>query len=193
MLNILTATKIEATPIIEAFSLVKTNISDEIPLYKTSQITLGISGVGFQNAKTLAERIFDKSNENAVWLNFGVAGSGSYAIGSLVQARTVTQVETGEIWKLSSNFSSILSQADVVTVHTPQVVYSNDEVYEMESAGIVTHLSTQGQLDRVVVLKLISDGPGKNAISLNKSAIQKLVHGAKNDIIAAVNHVFQCC
>jgi hypothetical protein len=195
VLNIVVALKAEAAPLIEGLSLVRRVENTGYPVYSGPCAKLGISGLGSNNARELTRLLLNEEdsghrNNAGHWLNFGIAGSVDRNVGDLVQAHLVTEVSTGQSWKLGARDVLHLSAAHIYTVQAPQLVYQNNRVYDMEVAGMLSVLSDRGLLGRTSSLKLISDGPGTPANTLRKNDIHQLIQNRKKDILTAVKTLY---
>jgi len=192
VLNIITAYKSEATPIIDALNLSPFSGNGQFPLYTRPGIRLGISGMGCHNAQRLVRYLQDSPGckiETETWINFGIAGSADWEPGELVLAESVIDQSSGEKWILKHVVALNLPRACLCTVKSPQNDYDNNRVYDMEAAGIVSLLSDSKCCHSLVILKLISDGPENPVGKLTQNAIRKLIQTKKDDIIAAIQSI----
>lgn len=200
MLNIITALKVEAAPLIEGFSLER-QPSSKHSIFSGSGVQLGISGLGCENARALTHYFLQQHNseyqcESTYWLNFGIAGSAVWEIGDLVLANTVTEqasAKTGKSeknWSLKKFINLDLPDAHICTVEAPQVTYHGGNVYDMEAAGIISVLSSRNLLERALVVKMISDGPSRAVESLTKQCLQQMIHDKKKDILAITEKIY---
>ncbi|WP_423909350.1 hypothetical protein [Candidatus Spongiihabitans sp.] len=201
MLNIITALKAEAAPFIEGLSLKQQPLSKRL-IFSGCGIQLAISGPGCTNARALTSYFLGRHNpenqnpehqrELTYWLNFGIAGSAAWEIGDLVLAHTVTDQspgKTGQIWTLENGINLNLPGAHICTVESPQATYYGHNVYDMETAGMISVLSDRNLLGRAFIVKIISDGPSKPVESLTKQDLQQMIHGRKKDILAITEKI----
>ncbi len=207
MLNIITALKVEAAPLIEGLSLKPQPLSKH-SIFSGCGVQLGISGPGCANARALTRYFLGRQNpenqnpeshnpeyqrELTYWLNFGIAGSAVWEIGDLVLAHTVTDQspgKTGKNWTLGNGINLNLPGAHICTVESPQAAYQGHNVYDMETAGMISVLSDWNLLERAFIVKIISDGPSKPVKSLTKQDLQQMIHGRKKDILAITEKIY---
>ncbi len=193
MLNIITALKAEAVPIIEGLALKPQSSSEGYSIFSGRDVRLGISGMGCANAVLLTD-YFLRQNTSAYWLNFGIAGSAGRQIGELVLAQTVRCQSSAKVWTLSAGMNSGLDMnlpvAHIHTVESPQTTYHGDAVYDMEAAGMTAVLSERGLLDNAFFVKIISDGTDRAVESLTKQDIQNMLTDSKQDILTITKKIY---
>ena len=91
---------------------------------------------------------------------------------------------------MANNINMNLSTAHICTVQSPRMSYQPHKVYDMETAGMISTLSEHDFLNHTIVLKLISDGPGKSSDTLTKNDIQQLIHSRKKDILTVIKNMY---
>lgn len=201
MLNIITALKVEAAPLIEGLSL-KPQRASKHRIFSGGGVQLGISGPGCANARALTRYFLSaRSSEHqcalTCWLNFGIAGSAVWEIGDLVLARTVTDQSAGKTeqnWTLKNsidlNLPGVHTGAHICTVASPQSTYQGYNVYDMETAAMISVLSDWNLLERAFFVKIISDGPSRPVESVTKQSVQQMIDGRKKDILAITEKIY---
>lgn len=209
MLTVIAAFKREAAPIIRHYSLQATNDYAGYRVFKGCGIRLGISGAGVDNVRQLTQVFLAADQAGSArtgwWLNFGIAGSGAWPVGSMVFADTVLYPATGERWSLNTEFiggnirtnstwmndrgrnnSRTINTAVISTVDSPDSDYRHELVYEMEAAGMLSELSDRQVRETTLVAKLISDGPCLPLEYLNKDMVDRLIHRNAAEILKVV-------
>lgn len=199
MLNIITALKAEAAPIIAGLSLKPLPLSADYCIFSGHGVRLGISGMGCDKVGILTDYFLAQNNpayrhETVYWLNFGMAGSAVWKIGELVLAKTVTEQSTGKIWTLglgiNSGINFNLPTGHICTVQSPQAICQGNKVYDMEASGMVSLLSERNLLEHTFIVKIISDGPSRPLESLTKHDLQHTLNDRKKEILAITRKIY---
>ncbi len=165
MLVVLTAFLPEARPFIESFGLHEQPRRSEGKVFFGPGVLLGVCGQGRRRAAGMTRLLIDQLHDrivrkDACWLNFGIAGSGSHDVGTMIIAHEVRDADSGEQWCLQPSFETGYPASTVLTVSSPTDTYETGTVHEMEASGMMSALSGQiGRADAMVI-KMISDGPG---------------------------------
>ena len=190
MLNILTAHALEAESLIASFSLQKVEVENGQWMYCGNDIRLLVTGQGCQQSGFSVNRMLSIFLPDIadIWLNFGLAGSRNFTVGELVCCRSIDQLENQRLLRpihlsdlqLPSEPSFLnINRSDLHSVAEVETDYHFNGLYDMEGFGIASVLSEYGLLSRMVVLKLISDGPTEGCIQTKKgiavSTIRKLI------------------
>lgn len=191
MIFIVTAYRIEAEPFFNYFDFADDESAADYQIFRSDQAILGISGEGKRNAAELTELFISKhvkieDRGRYTWLNFGIAGSGSHRYGSLVMANEVIDDTSGTRWPLPDWNLGVVSPATVKTVAKPANDYRKDLVYDMESSGMMSVLSTHSIEQSALVVKLISDAPKYPYHRLTKSDIVQLLKSVEGELHALI-------
>ncbi len=165
MVLIVTALMIEATPIIEHFKLKKDMTIHAYPVYKNSEITLIIGGVGKVKIAMAAVYLLSifKVTKKDFLLNIGFCGTSSskYDLGSLLVINKITDMDTGRDSYPDIFFNHELPQEALCCYSKPVQSESfkgeTDVFCDMESAGIIEAAKKFTYAHQVVILKVISD------------------------------------
>ncbi|MCG8489571.1 MAG: hypothetical protein MI756_19035 [Chromatiales bacterium] len=175
-LNLLTALPAEAKPLIKCFALQRHQPVGSIPLYKAQGIQLAVSGPGLKSIPPAVSYLHEMTPKGShpVWLNLGICGHGSLAIGELLYADQVLTPD-GLSWKLHSPLASVANHGPLTCVSSPQAVYQPEMAYDMESSGFIASLTPTTPLDSVHVLKVVSDNPENGFETINAKRVNKLI------------------
>ena len=138
---------------------------------------LTLSGVGRVHAAaaTMYLHQLSKAPPWSAWINVGIAGNRDSALGTLHLIDKITERSTGHRSYPAPTVTSNLVRSSLVTVDKPETSYHVDELFDMEGSGffdIACRLSCQ-QL--VLVLKIVSDGPGNHVKNLTSRKITNLI------------------
>ena len=186
MLNIVTAHYLEATPFINYYRLAIQRSAGGQRYYGNGEIRMLIGGQGHKNCLHSLKRYCRDFTfgDHDRWLNFGVAGSSQYPVGEVVQ---VERIEAQDVATKSLVAITELSMPLVLdhSIQSVETGYAENGVYEMEAMTIAMFLQRSGDLDRLSVVKLISDGPLKPAASNTKSELKNLIRVNSASIVAA--------
>lgn len=176
MIYIVCATSIEATPLIEAYSLHKT-FHTPLSVYTNDSMRLVITGVGPDNAHMAAGFLmgaFDITPYD-ICINVGIAAAlDTIPLGSVVLAHTVTTDNKRPIYMhtpFEHDYKPVALFSSSVPLKSP---VDTKSCVDMESYYLVQHLQKVFKLSRIVVLKVISDHFKPDTIT--KTYVKVLMH-----------------
>ena len=170
----------EAKPVIRALGLKRLQPDGRFPRYGRGAITLLLSGPG-QKACGEAVAFAQQrcSNPRTQWLNLGIAGHARLVPGDTLLADRIVDTATGESWTLSP--AAGLPHTVSGPLHCVAEAESRFESpvgYDMESAAIARALREQACLDRLHVLKVISDNPANPSRRISGRMVGELIENA---------------
>ena len=145
--------------------------------FANAEILLLIGGVGRQNAFTatrFALELLVSATLQRV-LNIGIAGHRHWAAGSARLINRVVDDCSGRHWILADKGLQNVQSASAFTVNSPEIEFSKDGVYDMELAGIAEALQVQGQLQKLISLKIVSDNRQQSTRGLKARQVSDLV------------------
>jgi len=174
-INLLVALPAEAKPLIQALSLKRIQPDGPCPLYAGDGINLALSGVGRDAMTKAIHYLNDRSEDKCRWLNVGIAGHATLALGESLLASSVIDTLSGRQWQLQPVVGLLVNQGVLCCVSEPESVYAQAMGYDMESGGFALTLSTLGLLDHAQVLKVISDNPQQPAERINARIVSQLI------------------
>ncbi len=158
MLTIVTALSCEARPLVDYFKLKATLSDSPFPIYQREKVTLIVSGVGKVNAALAVGYIQAKLNlESGVWLNVGIAGHQTLAVGTPLLAHKVIDSGTGRAYYPTFLKSASVKTDTIYTVEHPEKSFGEKHVYEMEAAGFMQAALRFSSSELVHCYKIISD------------------------------------
>ena len=182
MQYIITALKSEAKPIIDFYGLEFSGLSN-FPLYKNENLTLLITGVGRENVSNVFN-LFIKNNtvvKNNI-INIGISGGrkSDCSIGQLFLINKVSDEKSKLSFNLRPQQSFGLENNEITTVSKPVVNnnFKGEGLVDMEAYEICTAINNLDGLDRLFILKIVSDHMDmKHHISANqvKSLIKQKI------------------
>ncbi|GAB6074586.1 5'-methylthioadenosine/S-adenosylhomocysteine nucleosidase family protein [Nautilia lithotrophica] len=185
MLNIVTALKIEAEPIIKHFKLKSRN-----GIYQNENINLIITGQG--KIKSAINTALLVSKHNYPTLNIGIAGSDKYNIGDGFFIYKITDTDNG--YNYFPDFFKSFNEE----IHTVSKIGKYYNLTDMEASGFFEAAYKFLNVNEIILYKIVSDTPlhqtDKNEIpNLIKShinVIEELIDdfAKKNDFFNEINN-----
>lgn len=182
MLHLLVALRPEASPFLDAWTLRRAGEARGFDLYEGETadgepVRLVRSGIGkaamAAAAGWLAAR--GSAEETALWLNVGIAGHPTVEVGEALMAHRVVDAGSGRASYPPLVVEPPCATAEVRTVDVPEEAYADDAAYDMEASAFVQAARRFATAELVHCLKIVSDGPGAPASSLDRSGIAELV------------------
>jgi hypothetical protein len=184
---ILSALKAEAIPLINYYKLVPNN-SIGLQMYKNDLFTILITGVGKKNVnKALKEYLKKFKNiEEAKFINIGIAGGikGNCRIGEMFFINKVFDDYLEVDYNIKTGNRPNISENRVTTVFEPILNNGQDRegLVDMEAYGICSILSDFNQLNKVTIIKIVSDFMDSDTKYLSSKQIRKLIEKNLFDI-----------
>ena len=185
ILNLVVAHKLEADPLTTYFKMDLVEKSPFVIYQGANGIQLIISGIGYVNAVSavtfLAKRQKTSQSANMGWINIGIAGHRTAAIGSIFSANKIVYEKTGEVYYPSLNFSALAS-SELITVDKAELNYPKDSAYDMEGAGFFKSATSFSTLEFIHSIKIISDNRSNPVETMTKKLITNLMTQSCSDI-----------
>ena len=184
---ILSALKAEAIPLINYYKLLPNN-SIGLHMYKNDLFTILITGVGKKNVnKTLKEYLKKSKNiEEAKFINIGIAGGvkGNCKIGEMFFINKVFDDYLEVDYNIKTGNRPNISENRVTTVFEPILNNGQDRegLVDMEAYEICSILSGFNQLNKVTIIKIVSDFMDSDTKYLSSKQIRKLIEKNLFDI-----------
>lgn len=174
---LLVALKAEAKPLTQALGLRREQPDGAFPRYINGPLTLVLTGPGAEAARQATRFALSLTdNEATAWINLGIAGHASLAPGCCLLAESVKEISTNQEWTLQPpDDLPEYVRGSVHAVPEPENDYTDDVGYDMESAAIADSLSQAGHLQKLQVLKIISDNPQHPARGISARIVSELI------------------
>lgn len=175
-INFIVALPPEAKPINQHLGLVRDNY-DQYPLYRNGHISLVISGYGIQNAAAATAWLHQINELRAddIWINLGIAGHHSHAVGEAFLAHSIEDVVTGDSWAIETGTKLTHPTETVYTVAKPDTSYGLDGLVEMEATGFYRAALKCTTPDRIYCLKIVSDNSNNSTDNINGKMVSQLI------------------
>ena len=184
---ILSALKAEAIPLINYYKLVPNN-SIGLQMYKNDLFTILITGVGKKNVnKALKEYLKKTKNiEEAKFINIGIAGGvkGNCKIGEMFFINKVFDDYIEVNYNIKTGNRPNILENRVTTVFEPILNNGQERegLVDMEAYEICSVLSDLNQLNKVTIIKIVSDFMDSDTKYLSSKQIRKLIEKNLFDI-----------
>ncbi|MCG6899248.1 MAG: hypothetical protein LJE75_04525 [Gammaproteobacteria bacterium] len=177
MINLVVALPAEARPLIEFYRLTEKTTIGSFRVYRHQDMSLVISGPG-KIAAAAATALLAGNNtsaKQAAWLNVGVAGHATYAIGKSLLAHRITDQATGQSWYPPQLFDLTTTTACLLTVDAPENSYHQEVAYDMEASGFYAVAGRFSSHELVQCFKVVSDNREQSAATLTAASCSRLV------------------
>ena len=184
---ILSALKAEAIPLINYYKLVPNN-SIGLQMYKNDLFTILITGVGKKNVNKALKKYLKKFKniEEANFINIGIAGGvkGNCKIGEMFFINKVFDDYLEVDYNIKPGNRPNISENRVTTVFEPILNNGQDRegLVDMEAYEICSILSDFNQLNKVTIIKIVSDFMDSDTKYLSSKQIRKLIEKNLFDI-----------
>lgn len=189
---ILSALKAEAIPLINYYKLSPNN-SIGLQMYKNDLLTILITGVGKKNVNKALKEYLKKSKniDEAKFINIGIAGGvkGNCKIGEMFFINKVFDDYLEVDYNIKTGKRPNILENHVTTVFEP--ILNNGQgregLVDMEAYEICSVLSDFNQLNKVIIIKIVSDFMDSDTKYLSSKQIQKLIEKNLYDIDIFLN------
>ncbi|MFQ5351318.1 MAG: hypothetical protein ACE5EG_12825, partial [Thermoanaerobaculia bacterium] len=182
MIRLVVALPAEARPLIRRFGLEWVD-DGELTVWRAERISLVVSGVGRKAAvAAVATLAAGEGPRECAWLNVGIAGHRTLAVGEVVLAHKVVDAGGGRAWYPPLVFEPPCGTATVTTVDRPETGYPKETVYEMEAAGFCSAAARFSSAELIQVVKVISDNAAAPPERLTARRVEELIEGATETI-----------
>ena len=184
---ILSALKAEAIPLINYYKLVPNN-SIGLQMYKNDLFTILITGVGKKNVNKALKKYLKKFKniEEAKFINIGITGGikGNCRIGEMFFINKVFDDYLEVDYNIKPGNRPNISENRVTTVFEPILNNGQDRegLVDMEAYEICSILSDFNQLNKVTIIKIVSDFMDSDTKYLSSKQIRKLIEKNLFDI-----------
>ena len=188
MINIVCALQCEAKPLIDYYRL--SSAQETIfPIYYNENIRIIISGIGRVATASAVTYLYGWNDEqkNQAWLNLGIVGDKSSAIGSLLNINKVIEQATGlqwYPWRLPENNNKNMA---LLTVDVPCKEYTESCAIDMEASAFMAITLRFTTLELVQLLKVVSDREEGDLQKIDKKFVSELIGNKLTGITAVID------
>ena len=159
MMNLVVALKAEARPLIRHYELQHRHANTTFPVYLGTDVALVVSGPGKAAAAAATAWLQEltQGNKANAWLNIGIAGHATCAVGDARIANRVTEQATNKSWYPPQVHELDIATSRLLTVDSPENDYPVDTLYDMEAAGFYPAACRFSTSELVQCFKVVSD------------------------------------
>lgn len=177
MINVVVALPAEARPLIECYRLAWKTTPGGFRIYRSMEMSLVVSGPG-KVASAAATALLaggTPPGKHAAWLNIGIAGHASRAIGQCLLAHRITDQATGHSWYPPQLLDLATTTDRLITVDVPENSYRQEAAYDMEASGFYPVASRFSSAELVQCVKVVSDNREQSTATITAASVTRLV------------------
>jgi nucleoside phosphorylase len=194
MINLVVALKAEARPLIRHYELQHRHADTSYPVYLGTDMALVVSGPGKAAAAAATAWLqgLTQGNKANAWLNIGIAGHASYAVGDGRIANCVTEQATNRSWYPPQVHDLDIATGRLLTVDSPENDYPVDALYDMEAAGFYPVACRFSTSELVQCFKVVSDNRQHANTKITAKHCEQLVASQLktiNSLVAALGNM----
>ena len=177
MTHLVVALWSEAKPLIARLGLRPASPRAPFRHHRRDDVALVVSGVGKTLSAAATAYLFAAEGErrDRPWINVGIAGHATAAVGTGLLANKVEDAGSGRVWYPCPVFDPPAPTVTVRTVDRVQPEYPPDAACDMEAAGFCAAASRFASSELIHVYKVVSDGPGTDLATLTAERVVELV------------------
>lgn len=192
MLHFVTALEAEARPFIQHYRLKRDPAARAFQVFRRGvfrgegagggdaagggDVALVISGIGkVSAAAATAFLAATEGRGQAVWLNVGVAGHATRAVGEAILAHKIRDAASGRTFYPPLVLEPPCASDPLTTVDVPETRYASPGAYDMEASGFYPTACRFSSAELVHCLKIVSDGPAASVHHLTLQRVRELV------------------
>jgi len=167
----------EAEPLIAHYRLKRRLREEAFPVYERDGLCLTVSGIGktAMAAAVAYSHMALGAQRHAVWVNIGVAGHRTHAIGHACLAHKITDADSGRRWYPPLVFQPACASEHVCTVARPKSGYPDPVLYDMEASGFYETATRFSTSELVQCVKIVSDNMSSPAEQISARQVAELI------------------
>lgn len=176
-INIVVAHPAEAKPLCAMLHLRAFAVPSPFRIFSNDAgVSLIVSGMGKVAAASATAYLAGLQARLPVsaWLNIGIAGHRTAAIGTGLLAHKITDAANCNTF-FPPQLVQSYPTSEVISVDTPEQGYPKDAAYDMEAAGFYASASSMATAELVHVFKVISDNQQQSLAAFNISQVDGLI------------------
>lgn len=192
MICIVVALASEARPLLNAYGLKRDHSIHEFPVYYDPQhkISLIVSGSGAFNTAVAVGFIAGRHAQHQLaWLNVGIAGCSSAAIGDCYIAHRIIHDASGQYFYPYIYPDDKINGGTIITVAQPELSYPENVLYDMEAAGFFVASQRLSSIEFIRSVKVISDNCRESAHALKAKQVSTLLQNQMDNIDRVFNNL----
>ncbi len=189
-LNLAVALPAEARAINQLLGLHRVQPDRGAPLYAGHEIALVMTGQGLDAMQAGVRHLQGRNGTPyAGWMNIGIAGHAELPLGRVIMASRVIDPQHQRSWELPTLPCPDCTRGQVQTVAAAVTDYPDMWVYDMEAAGFVATALEFAPLERIRVVKIISDNRSNPTRAINAKMVRDLMQQQSSLIRQLVNRM----
>ena len=192
MIHFICALKCEASPIIDYYKLKHFQKADLFTIYSNDDrgISVTITGIGKLAAAAATSYSYTmlECGPGDVWLNLGVAGHRSHAIGDIYLANRIEDAGSARVWYPQVVINTEIPTASLLTLDHPCTDY-NDSMFDMEAAGFIATACRFAKAEFIQSIKIISDNQEITARKIAAKTVRDLIEATKEKIVTLASQL----
>jgi adenosylhomocysteine nucleosidase len=187
MIHLVVALSAEAKPLIRHFGLERRADKGPFPVYENEGMSLIVSGAGKPRAAAATAHLHGVRGTtlDCAWLNIGIAGDGSRALGEGMLAHSIKDATTRRCWYPPLVFQPPCETTSVLTVDRPASAYPEAGSVDMEASAVYDTARRFSTSELIHCFKIISDNHANPAHSVSAASVERLV-AEKLDVIEVI-------
>lgn len=184
MINLVVALPAEARPLVDHYALARAQDKTAFPVYQSAAMRLTVSGPGkvAAAAATACLGNHPDATDKAAWLNIGIAGHASQAVGTGLVAHHIRDIANDDHWYPPQLLDHEIPGSCLQTVDLPEQRYRQDSLYDMEAAGYYPTACRFSTSELVQCFKVVSDNPDTPASNITAASCTCLIEAQLDNI-----------
>ena len=193
MINLVVALPAEARPLINHYRLIHKQTHAAFPLYSNDSMALVVSGPGKVAAAAATAWLAGLAGESrrAAWLNIGIAGHATHAIGTGLLVNRITDRASNRSWYPPQVHDLDIPANRLLCTDAPENDYGDDALYEMEASGFYPAACRFSSGELVQCFKIVSDNRQQSSTHINAKLCTQLLSGQLQQIDRVVGALQQ--
>ncbi len=177
MINIVSALQCEAKPLINHYKLKGVSTPSGFRVYENQQIRLIVAGLGKVACAAACGYLYARAGEqqDEAWLNVGIAGHATAAIGTPVLAKKITEQSSGLSWYPPWVLEFDCQRENLLTLDQASEHYDEQCCFDMEASAFYATASRFSTAEVVQSLKIISDNRAQPASGIHEKQVLALI------------------
>lgn len=186
-LVILTALMAEAVPMINFYRLQKKRLQAGVQLFCSDRVDLIVSGMGAKRMKAgIIAYIREKPPVPGTrWLNLGTAGALDCAVGDLIWARSIAEIEIAQPEEEQRR-----APMNVISLNKPGVAYVQGALFDMEAQACIDTLSEnviEFEPAHLFCAKVVSDNQLDPMLKKDKHQVMSMMQQNQKALSEKIN------
>lgn len=167
----------EAKPLVAHFGLKKDTSVRAFAIYRNEAMYLTVTGPGktAMAAGLAYTQATGASRENALFVNVGVAGHQTHAIGSAWTSHKISDADTGKNYYPMPVYGMPCAATAIVTASKPQFDYDHTHLCDMEASAFFDTAARFSTGELIQCLKIVSDNRSNPGQNLDPKLVEKLI------------------